>query len=406
MPEACAPSVVTTWPPHSSMYSRCRHSGGLSEARPRSGVFVATGARTLPAAADRTLGPPPAGALPPDWPQRVRRSLAGRAHPEQAAAALAQTPYPFIYGTHDPELFPTDDFRECCVRTLTRSQLPQVDARLRRRRPARADRADPPARAAQARRVRAARGDPRHRGRAAGLPPAGRALLDASHHAGHSKSRATRTRATPSRCAAAGGCRCRWTTGPGGHRPAGRCSTCSSRPSHQSPTTVHAEPGAPPGAAAAGPGARLRDHRRRLRGRVPARRRADAGAEEPGPQRARDLHRLAVQEPVAGAAAGLHRGAACAGGRAARLRHAMVRHPSAFLQQAYALFLSLGHHESHARRVNQAMQERMPLGRPGACAAPAGLPVHAAAGRRLAVGAVHRRVDAASWRAWHAPTAC
>jgi GntR family transcriptional regulator/MocR family aminotransferase len=41
------------------------------------------------------------------------------------------------------------------------------------------------------------------------------------------------------------------------------------------------------------------------------------------------------------------------------IRHAMVRHPSAFLQHAYALFLSLGHHESHARRVNQAMQERL-----------------------------------------------
>ena len=41
------------------------------------------------------------------------------------------------------------------------------------------------------------------------------------------------------------------------------------------------------------------------------------------------------------------------------LRHAMVRHPSAFLQHAYALFLSLGHHEAHARRVNQAMLERV-----------------------------------------------
>ena len=43
------------------------------------------------------------------------------------------------------------------------------------------------------------------------------------------------------------------------------------------------------------------------------------------------------------------------------IRHAMVRHPSAFLQHAYALFLSLGHHESHARRVNAAMQERIAL---------------------------------------------
>ena len=43
------------------------------------------------------------------------------------------------------------------------------------------------------------------------------------------------------------------------------------------------------------------------------------------------------------------------------LRHAMMRHPSAFLQHAFALFLSLGHHDAHARRVNQAMQERMAL---------------------------------------------
>jgi GntR family transcriptional regulator/MocR family aminotransferase len=43
------------------------------------------------------------------------------------------------------------------------------------------------------------------------------------------------------------------------------------------------------------------------------------------------------------------------------LRHAMVRHPSAFLQHTFALFLSLGHHDAHARRVNQAMQERMAL---------------------------------------------
>ena len=43
------------------------------------------------------------------------------------------------------------------------------------------------------------------------------------------------------------------------------------------------------------------------------------------------------------------------------IRHAMLRHPSTLLQQAYAMFLSLGHHESHARRVNLAMQERLGL---------------------------------------------
>jgi GntR family transcriptional regulator / MocR family aminotransferase len=41
------------------------------------------------------------------------------------------------------------------------------------------------------------------------------------------------------------------------------------------------------------------------------------------------------------------------------LRHAMVRHLSAFVQHAYALFIALGHHDSHARRVNLTMRERM-----------------------------------------------
>ncbi|MFM1856576.1 MAG: hypothetical protein RLZ83_1885, partial [Pseudomonadota bacterium] len=42
-----------------------------------------------------------------------------------------------------------------------------------------------------------------------------------------------------------------------------------------------------------------------------------------------------------------------------RLRHAMVRHPSALLQQVYALFLSLGHHETHERKVQAVMRERI-----------------------------------------------
>jgi GntR family transcriptional regulator/MocR family aminotransferase len=40
-------------------------------------------------------------------------------------------------------------------------------------------------------------------------------------------------------------------------------------------------------------------------------------------------------------------------------RHAMLRHPSAFLQHAYAMYLSLGHHETHARRVNAEMLQRL-----------------------------------------------
>lgn len=40
-------------------------------------------------------------------------------------------------------------------------------------------------------------------------------------------------------------------------------------------------------------------------------------------------------------------------------RHTMLRHPSAFMQQAYAMYLSLGHHETHARRVNAEMLQRL-----------------------------------------------
>ena len=69
------------------------------------------------------------------------------------------------------------------------------------------------------------------------------------------------------------------------------------------------------------------------------------------------------------------------------LRHAMVRHPSAFLQHAYALFLSLGHHEAHARRVNQAMLERVAQVDRFAARTPAGFHLPPAPGRRIAVGA-------------------
>lgn len=96
------------------------------EARPRSGVFVAPGARPpmatsrparADASADATRTHPP-----PDWTARARRSLARQptlTKPEQ----WRNYPYPFVYGGFDPQLFPTEDFRECCTRTLGRAQL-------------------------------------------------------------------------------------------------------------------------------------------------------------------------------------------------------------------------------------------------------------------------------------------
>ena len=95
------------------------------ESRPRSGVFVArhsspaSVARAEPAAA-----PDASAGAPPQWSSRVLRSLAGRptlSKPDQ----WRKYPYPFVYGTHDPQLFPTEDFRECCSRSLARSQVPQ-----------------------------------------------------------------------------------------------------------------------------------------------------------------------------------------------------------------------------------------------------------------------------------------
>ncbi len=94
---------------------------GFLEARARSGVFVAPNARPLSAAQAEPLGA--ASRHPPDWRARVLRSLADRptlSKPERWSGY----PYPFIYGTYDPQLFPTEDFRECCVRSLARSQLP------------------------------------------------------------------------------------------------------------------------------------------------------------------------------------------------------------------------------------------------------------------------------------------
>jgi len=97
---------------------------GLLEARPRRGIFVAAGvAPPRPdTRADSDFGPSLGAARAPDWGGRVLRSQRDRptlAKPEQ----WQQYPYQFVYGMHDPELFPTDEFRECCVRSLSRAQL-------------------------------------------------------------------------------------------------------------------------------------------------------------------------------------------------------------------------------------------------------------------------------------------
>ena len=79
----------------------------------------------------------PAGVVRPEPPRRRARPRGGRRNGRRACCARSPAgrrlskpdqwrkyPYPFVYGTHDPQLFPTEDFRECCSRSLARSQVP------------------------------------------------------------------------------------------------------------------------------------------------------------------------------------------------------------------------------------------------------------------------------------------
>lgn len=99
---------------------------GLLESRPRRGIFVAEGAVPLrpDTGLENPFGQSAGASRPPDWAARVLRSQRGQitlAKPDQ----WRRYPYQFVYGMHDPELFPTDEFRECCVRSLSRAQLSQ-----------------------------------------------------------------------------------------------------------------------------------------------------------------------------------------------------------------------------------------------------------------------------------------
>ncbi len=91
------------------------------EARPRSGLFVL--AHNRPDVAQQADPPQGAAAAAPDWRTRVLRSQRQRPTLRKPLDWNAY-PYPFVYGRHDPQLFPTEDFRECCMRSLARSRLP------------------------------------------------------------------------------------------------------------------------------------------------------------------------------------------------------------------------------------------------------------------------------------------
>ena len=328
------------------------------QARPRSGIFVADGARPLsaqpsgePASSRTTPG------RAPDWPLRARRSLAHQptlSKPEQ----WRQYPYPFVYGHYDPELFPTEDFRECCSRTLARAQLkhwtpdfetddvPDLIEQIRLRLlPKRGVFALPEEILVTVGAQHA------YHLLAEGLFDAGTRV--GLEEPGHPHARNTFSLRQP-----------RFVPAPvdeEGVQPE-RLPTLDYlfvTPSHQSPTTATLS----------------------LSRRTALLARAerddfvviedDYEAEnlfEGSPMPAlKSMDRSGRVIYVGSLSKSLSPALRLAYIVAPRpliaelrlLRHAMVRHPSTMLQQAYALFLSLGHHESHARRVNAALQERL-----------------------------------------------
>ena len=329
------------------------------ESRPRSGVYVARDA-CLPAVAPSTTPPAPrAGAAPPVWATRVRRSLAGRptlAKPDQ----WRRYPYPFVYGRHDPQLFPTEDFRECCARSLARAQVPQWTPDF--------ETDDVPELIEQIRlRLLPRRGVFAAKeeilvtiGAQHAYYLLAEALFDEStrvglEEPGHPHARNSFSLRRPRFASVA--------VDADGVAPDGLPAVdyLYVTPSHQSPTT-----------ATLG-----LERRHRLLELAAARdivvieddyEAENLYAGEPMPALKsldRDGRVIYVGSVSKSLSPALRLGYIVAPraliDELRGLRHAMLRHPSAFLQHAYALFLSLGHHESHARRVNAAMQERLAL---------------------------------------------
>ncbi|MBL8287998.1 MAG: PLP-dependent aminotransferase family protein [Rubrivivax sp.] len=98
---------------------------GFLVSRQRSGHFVNTqmlagrpAARTGAAGAEARRGPGPGPTPGPDWQQRLRLHPAAQRSIVKPADWQAY-PYPFLYGQFDSTLFPTADWRECCMKALS-----------------------------------------------------------------------------------------------------------------------------------------------------------------------------------------------------------------------------------------------------------------------------------------------
>jgi GntR family transcriptional regulator/MocR family aminotransferase len=336
---------------------------GLLQARPRRGMFVAphdqpARLRAGDAARDpfrADLGVPSSHI--PQWSRRVLRSQLQRATLSKPAR-WHDYPYQFIYGTHDAELFPIEDFRECCMHSLSRVQLPNWTPDL--------EQVDVEELVTQIRqRVLPRRGV---------YARAEEILITVgSQHAFYLLAEALFSPTTRLGLEEPGHPHARNSFVVRQPRMIGIAVDSQGlvvdalpaidyvfvTPSHQSPTT----------------------HTLSLERRQWLLRKAelqdfiiiedDYEAEnlyqgEPMPalksldQSGRVIYIGSLSKSLSPALRlGYIVGAPELITELRALRHAQVRHPSAFLQHAYALFLSLGHHESHARKVNRIMHERL-----------------------------------------------
>ena len=330
------------------------------QARARSGVFVtahAVNANSRTVSALASPGTVEHAGRAPHWATRVLRSLADQptlSKPDQ----WRDYPYPFVYGQFDPELFPTEDFRECCVRSLARSQLPHWTPDF--------DTDDVPSLIEQIRlRLLPKRGVFALAEEilvTVGAQHSYHLLAEALFQAdtlvgleepGHPHARNTFSLRSPR-------------LAPIAVDEQGLMIEALPQvdylfvtPSHQSPTTA----------------TMTLERRQRLLQRAEVQdfvvieddyeaENLYEGAPMPALKSLDKSGRVVYIGSLSKSLSPALRLGYIVAPRALiaelrLLRHAMVRHPSAFLQQAYALFLQLGHHDSHARRVNAAMQERL-----------------------------------------------
>jgi GntR family transcriptional regulator/MocR family aminotransferase len=332
---------------------------GYLEARPRKGVFVAENCLPLSVSSSQHTAEnsDQASSAAPRWQQRILRSLSDRSTLVKPKR-WQDYPYRFVYGTYDAELFPTEGFRECCLRSLGRVQMPQWAPDL--------ETDDVPELIEQIRdRLLPRRGVFARAdeilitvGSQHAFYLLAEALFDQDtrlglEEPGHPHARNSFAMRSPA-----------ITNLPVDHdglvtSSLGALDYLYVTPSHQSPTTAtmtlsrreqllqrahqldfvvieddyeaeHLYAGTP----------------------MPALKSLDRGG--------RVIYIGSLSKSLSPA---LRLGYIVAPTELVKelrvLRHAMVRHPSAFLQHAYALFLSLGHHDAHARRVNAEMQLRI-----------------------------------------------